>query len=110
MAGTGQVGGLTMSRLLLDPEDYERFTGRSFHDDYVVPALKKEAERKARRCAYCGKHDPFTKDHVIPKSRGGSDDKSNLVWCCHSCNSKKWARTPEEAGMPIVYIKESRVK
>lgn len=95
---------------LLDPEDYERFTGRSFHEDHVLPALKREEERRSRRCAYCGEFEPFAKDHVFPKSRGGSDDKSNLVWCCYSCNSKKGAKTPEEAGMPIIYVKESEVK
>jgi hypothetical protein len=28
-------------------------------------------------------------DHVIPRSRGGSNDLSNLVLCCRSCNSSK---------------------
>lgn len=35
-------------------------------------------------------------DHVIPKSRGGSDDLSNLVACCEQCNGQKGAKTPEE--------------
>lgn len=61
-----------------------------------------------RRCAYCGLP-PTTRDHVMPRSRGGSDDSSNLVWACNRCNARKNNRTPEEAGMPIVYIEESRV-
>lgn len=28
-------------------------------------------------------------DHVIPKSRGGTNKDSNLVPCCRSCNSSK---------------------
>ena len=30
-----------------------------------------------------------TTDHLIPKSRGGTDDPSNLVAACHACNSGK---------------------
>lgn len=30
-----------------------------------------------------------TVDHIIPRSRGGTDDPSNLVICCHDCNSSK---------------------
>lgn len=31
-------------------------------------------------------------DHVIPTSRGGSDDDSNLVACCWPCNRRKGNR------------------
>lgn len=34
-------------------------------------------------------------DHVIPRSKGGTDDLSNLVLCCQTCNSTKRDRTPE---------------
>jgi len=41
-------------------------------------------------CAYCGvKNVPFEKEHVIPKSRGGSNRISNLVLSCRACNEKK---------------------
>jgi 5-methylcytosine-specific restriction endonuclease McrA len=30
-----------------------------------------------------------TIDHRIPKSKGGSNDKSNLVLACYGCNSEK---------------------
>lgn len=30
--------------------------------------------------------DLFTEDHVIPRSRGGEDDQSNLVGACWGCN------------------------
>jgi hypothetical protein len=35
----------------------------------------------------------FTVDHVIPRSRGGTDDLSNLCLCCFWCNNYKHART-----------------
>ena len=32
---------------------------------------------------------PFEKEHVVPRSRGGSNRISNLVLSCRSCNEKK---------------------
>ncbi len=53
-------------------------------------------------CQYCGlKSSSLTVDHVVPKSRGGRDSWENLVAACHSCNTRKGDRTPEEAGMPL---------
>ena len=31
----------------------------------------------------------FTFDHLIPKSRGGTNDLSNLIGCCQRCNRLK---------------------
>jgi len=44
---------------------------------------------KGEKCAYCGK-DATTVDHIIPKSKNGTDDKDNLVPACKSCNSSKY--------------------
>ena len=43
-------------------------------------------------CAYCGSKTQLTKDHVIPVSRGGTDDITNIVPACRSCNSSKGAK------------------
>lgn len=44
-------------------------------------------------CFYCGTgvepFENFTVDHFIPRSRGGSDELSNLVPACRSCNCSK---------------------
>lgn len=42
------------------------------------------------------KSDEITKDHLVPTSRGGSRDKSNIVLACKRCNNEKGALTPEE--------------
>lgn len=43
-------------------------------------------------CQYCLKKIPFseaTKDHVFPKSHGGTNHDFNLVLACRKCNSEK---------------------
>lgn len=35
-------------------------------------------------------------EHVVPKSRGGSNDMTNLVVACNSCNLRKGARLLSE--------------
>lgn len=60
-------------------------------------------KRDGFRCQYCGtKSHELTIDHIIPKSRGGSDSWDNLVSACKSCNNKKADRTPEEAGLHLL--------
>lgn len=60
-------------------------------------------EKFQRRCVYCGReHLPFEIDHVLPRSRGGSDRVSNLVLACHRCNQEKGDRTAREFGHPEV--------
>ncbi|OCX68622.1 HNH endonuclease [Acidithiobacillus thiooxidans] len=63
--------------------------------------------RDEHLCMYCGQAYPksmLTRDHVIPASRGGEDKWSNVTTACKSCNSVKGARTPEEAGMPLLAV------
>ena len=54
-----------------------------------------------RRCAYCGKTGmPLQVEHIIPKSRGGTNRVSNLTIACEKCNVKKGNQTAEEFGYP----------
>jgi len=60
-------------------------------------------ERDGRHCMYCGKTGiPLQVEHVIPRSRGGSNRPSNLVMACEDCNTKKAARPVEEFAKPEV--------
>jgi len=43
-----------------------------------------------------GKRTLMTKDHIIPKSRGGKNHISNMQTMCCDCNLKKADKTPEE--------------
>ena len=58
-------------------------------------------KRDNHQCVYCGSNKNLTLDHVIPKSRGGTNDWTNLVTSCFKCNLKKANKTPEEARMPM---------
>lgn len=58
-------------------------------------------KRDNHECVYCGSKKQLTLDHVIPKSRGGRNEWTNLVTCCFKCNLKKGNRTPEEAKMTM---------
>lgn len=62
-------------------------------------------ERDKHRCRYCGvAGSGLSLDHVVPQSRGGANEPWNLVTACGSCNSRKGARTPEEAGMALLPV------
>lgn len=60
-------------------------------------------EKFNHKCAYCGVTDvPFEIEHIIPKSRGGSNRISNLTIACHKCNQSKDSKTATEFGYPEV--------
>jgi len=72
---------------------------------YHTRGLRANRNRIYRRdnysCVYCGSHRNLTLDHVIPKSRGGTNSWTNLVTSCQNCNLRKADRTPEEARMKL---------
>ena len=58
------------------------------------------------RCQYCGRmqhelrpRESLTRDHLIPISRGGSNEWTNVVTACSSCNLRKANHFPNEIGM-----------
>jgi 5-methylcytosine-specific restriction endonuclease McrA len=62
-------------------------------------------EKWQRRCTYCGAADvPLEIEHIVPKSRGGTNRVSNLCLACEKCNQAKGNRPIEEllTGQPEV--------
>lgn len=50
-------------------------------------------EKFDRQCVYCGAVDTRLEiEHLIPRSKGGSNRVSNLAIACHKCNQKKGAK------------------
>lgn len=63
--------------------------------------------RDRQTCAYCGKHfssSDLTRDHILPLALGGRDSWNNCTTACFRCNNRKGARTPEQAGMDLLYV------
>ena len=57
--------------------------------------------RDQHRCAYCGRR-ATTVDHVCRGPRAVGDTWLNTVASCAEDNHRKAARTPEQAGMPLL--------
>jgi 5-methylcytosine-specific restriction endonuclease McrA len=79
----------------------------NLHD--IVPAITKLKlfRRDRHTCAYCGEvfgDRDLQCEHIQPESRGGAWSWMNLVTACAHCNGRKADRTPEEAGMPLLYL------
>lgn len=75
---------------ILAPDDNSRAT---------LPAILR---RDQFRCGYCSGW-ARTVDHIKPRSRGGPNTWSNLIAACGPCNTSKADRTPEEAGMRLLW-------
>jgi hypothetical protein len=91
--------------LLLRDGKHYRIAGdyHCFRRDDSRPKLPRREvfERDEWLCVYCGAQVDMQSgqaDHVVPRSRGGSDDISNLATACAPCNQSKGARTPAEWG------------
>jgi len=60
-------------------------------------------EKWQRACAYCGAKDvPLEVEHIVPRSRHGSDRVSNLTLACEPCNQRKGTQTAAEFGYPEI--------
>lgn len=42
-------------------------------------------------------------DHVIPRSRGGSNNAGNLITCCAQCNTKRRNKSVEEFARELAF-------
>lgn len=74
--------------------------------------------KQGRRCWYCGKaiesrhpnyHYAAHLEHQTPTSRGGSDERANLVVSCHPCNAEKRSKTVEEYR-EYLWLKDANIE
>ena len=70
----------------------------------MVVSLAALFNAQAGRCWYCaepmhqsqGRGHSTTRDHLLPKSRGGANARSNIVGACGRCNALKGDMTESE--------------
>ena len=85
--------------------------GRAFNPQkhkQVALSNKTLFGRDRNVCAYCGGHFPnyhtLSRDHIVPRSRGGANTWMNVVTSCKDCNAKKGSKTLKEAGLELLYV------
>lgn len=79
---------------------------RTIKPKRLAPTKRNVARRQGYVCAYSGKRvDEKTSsiDHVVPRSRGGGGGWENVVVAHREVNNRKGARTPEEAGLRLLF-------
>jgi 5-methylcytosine-specific restriction endonuclease McrA len=106
---SGGVSRLTGLRSSLELHSIIACAGQIFHKPRQVPPLTNRAlfRRDLHACMYCSNtfgERELTRDHIVPKSRGGRDIWTNVVSACRRCNQRKGNRTPEEARMDILAV------
>lgn len=81
-----------------------QFVKINYRKLYGTPLFSKSGvlKRDNHKCCFCGKA-AKTIDHVLPRSRGGSNTYLNTVAACFKCNNKKDDKTPKEAGMKMLW-------
>jgi hypothetical protein len=77
--------------------EFEKAGLLTFHNIYELNNKSRHTrieifERDKYRCKKCGDWHGLTIDHIVPRSKGGTDELGNLQTLCHSCNSKKGAK------------------
>lgn len=69
--------------------DYEYLWDIWKQNGMICPECKRKGEFVAERGIVADGYIPFHIDHVIPTSKGGSNDRENLRVVCRECNLKK---------------------
>lgn len=105
----GGISRLTGRRSFVDVHSIIACEGRLQAAWRTIPPLTNASlfRRDQNICLYCGKqfHDrDLTRDHIVPRSRGGRDTWLNVVAACRRCNQFKGSRTPESAGLELLAL------
>ena len=104
----GGTSRMTGERTLMDVAPIIAVRGKFKYDRRTPPLTNQNLFRRDLNiCAYCGRHfteNKLNRDHVIPVSKGGPDTWMNCVTSCRACNWEKDDRTPEQAGIELLFV------
>lgn len=100
---------LTGERTIIELPSIVACGGEKLARQRTKPALSNRAlfERDNYQCLFCGHHFPYgelTRDHIVPRSRGGRDTWENVVAACRRCNQHKGNQLPEESGLELLAL------
>jgi 5-methylcytosine-specific restriction endonuclease McrA len=73
---------------------------------YTAQEFIEKCKAFNQRCAYCGATKRLTPDHIIPLSRGGTNNIDNILPVCKKCNITKNAKTLQEF---VVYCNQMQI-
>jgi 5-methylcytosine-specific restriction endonuclease McrA len=86
---------IRLVRFVHVPRKFRRQVTNTFlfaRDDYTCQFCSRtQADLRHREC--------LTRDHLLPISRGGTNEWTNVVTACSTCNTRKGNNLPEECGM-----------
>ena len=90
----------TVARLVADQQ---LFISRSKKTISMAPIVEAKGKRRLGSCVYCGRESSkITRDHIVPRAKGGSDRLSNIVLACRLCNEAKGDRTPQQWARDVL--------
>lgn len=99
----------TGQRTILELPSILACGGEQLARQRTKPPLTNRAlfERDNQQCMYCGHqfgYHQLTRDHIMPRSRGGRDSWENVVAACRRCNQFKGSRRADEVGMELLAL------
>lgn len=106
----GGLNRVTEQRSYIDVHSIVAVKGvdKNFRVRAIPPLTNKELFRRDQHvCLYCGrefKTHELTRDHVIPRSRGGKNTWTNVVAACRRCNHYKGDRLPNECNLQLLAL------
>jgi len=105
----GGISKLTGQQSRIELQSIIACAGEKLHRPRLSPPLNNTTlfRRDLHTCMYCGecfKSSELTRDHIVPRSRGGKDRWTNVTTACKRCNQRKGNRLLEESGMELLTI------
>ena len=103
----GGICAATGKRSVIDVHSIIACNGQVYAEAYsAVPPLSNRAlfARDRHFCMYCGSKfsdRELTRDHVVPMSRGGADEWTNVASACRRCNIHKGDRLLQECELEL---------